>query len=355
MATFLENTRYDADTQTAVLGGASETRLKWLGQSGGFTSSQTLFEATKAIDLDPRVSASFYASAWLFVHYLLNEDGDRFAAFQSRLAHLQEWQEAWQASFPGLTPHALDELVAAYMKQGGKFVTLALPVPREVVEPKLRRLSAAEASGVRASLAQAGQLELAEPEADEALRLDPSELRALSVRFHALDATASDTTAADTRLGIAQKAVGAHPASSDAWLLLAQARGPGPERAAALQKAQQLEPEHPGVLTLLAEQLVREQRAADALAYTRLALQRSPASFQLVQLHLAALVANHKCSDAQLLERNAEQQFAQGCTATSNGVSSSCTDVLRQAWSTTGSACSGRAPASPAPAAFHSP
>jgi tetratricopeptide (TPR) repeat protein len=348
MATFLENTRYDGETGTAVLGGASESRLSWLSHSGAFTPAKDLFEAKTAIDVDARVSASFYASAWLLVHYLLNEDGDRFAAFQSRLAHLQEWQEAWHTSFSGVTPEALDELVAAYLKEGGRFVTLALPVPREAFEPKLRRLSAAEASGVRANLAQNGQPELAEREAARALSLDPSELRALSVRFYALDAAA-----AEARLGIAQKAVAVHPETADAWFLLAQARAPGPDRAAALQKAHQLEPEHPGVLTLLAEQLVRDQRAAEALPYTRLALQRSPASFMLVQLHLASLVATHQCSDAQGLERNAEQRFAEGCTVTTNGVSTSCQDVLRQAWISTSNACALRVPRS-GPSVFRS-
>jgi hypothetical protein len=343
LATYLENTRYDVPTQTVVMGGASELQLSWLGKAG-VTSSKTLFAATAAVDVDERVSASFYASSWLFVHYLLNEQGDRFGAFQARLARLEEWQEAWQATLPGLTPQALDELLAAYLKQGGRFTMLTLSVPREAVEPKLRRLSEAEAYGVRASLVKNVRPELAERQAKEALQLDPNELRALGVRFDALEASAS----AD-RLEIAQKAVAAHPESSDAWLLLARARAPGPERGAALDKAYQLEPEHPGVLTLLAEQLVRQQRAAEALVHTRLALQRSPASFELVQLHLDALVASHKCTDAQWLERNAEQRFSEGCTVTTHGVTVSCSTVLRQAWSSTRGACSGRgAPASPA-------
>ena len=326
IATFLETTKYDPSTQTATFGEPSEDRLRSVVRNRGFNSAEQLFAARESVDVDARVSESFYASAWLFTHFLLNAEGDRFGQFQTRLAGLQEWQHAWQDSFPEVTPKMLDEQLMAYLGDGGRFTTFTTPVPLEPFQATLRVLSPAEVHGVLAWLTNRSDQERAESETAEALRLDPDELRALVVRFHALDASASAA-----RRELAQRAVAAHPESSDAWLLAARAQA-GEERRKALQTALRLEPEHPGVLTLLAQDLVQQDRAADALAYTQLALKRSAPSFELVQLHLAALIARHQCRAAEWLEGNAEQRFQEGCTATIGGTLVSCGQLLRDTW-----------------------
>jgi tetratricopeptide (TPR) repeat protein len=335
LATYLETTRYDAAAHTAVMGDASESHLKSLARNGGFTSAVKLFAAQGSIDLDPRVSFSFYSSSWLFLCYLMNADGARFAQFQTRLAHLQDWQRAWDETFPGVTPEVLDQRVMAYLKEGGKFTRFTTPVPLELSEPNVRSLSPAEQHGVLAWVASAGDSELADREASEALRLDRNELRALVVR----SGTLGDGAAAE-RLELAKRAIGAHPQSSDAWLLWARAQPSGEARRTALEKALQLEPEHPGVLTLLADELVRQGRAADALAHTRLALRRSPATFELLQLHLDALIANHECRDAEWVEGNAERRFQDNCTASVNGAVINCGQFLRDRWDARNQACS---------------
>ena len=327
MATYLETTKYDSATHTAIMGDASESHLRSIARNGGFTSAVKLFAAQGAIDLDPRVSFSFYSSAWLFLCYLMNAEADRFAEFQRRLAHLQDWQRAWDATFPGVTPEILDQRVMAYLKEGGKFTMFKTPVPIELFEPKVRHLSSAEMHGVLAWLTLSGDRELADREAAEALRLDPNELRALVVRFYMLGDSAENA-----RLDLAKRAIAAHPESSDAWLLWARAQAPGVDRRSALETAKKLEPEHPGVLTLLADELVRQGRAADALAYTRLALQRSPATLELMQLHLEALIAKHNCREVDWVEGNAERLFQEGCSATVNGVTISCSQLLRDKW-----------------------
>jgi hypothetical protein len=327
MATYLEGTRYDSATHMAIMGEASELRLKWLTGSRQFWPTADLFAAQDSIDLDPRVSALFYSSAWLFIYYLMNAEGDRFGQFQTRLAHLDHWQNAWEATFPDVTPEMLDQRLMGYLKEGGKLTTVAVPVALELPEPKVRALSSAEMHGALAWLARTDERELAEREVAEALRLDPNELRALVVRFYMLGDGADDV-----RSKLAKRAITAHPESADAWLLWARTQASGEARHSALETARKLEPEHPGVLTLLADELVRQGRAADALEFTRIALKRSPPTVDLVELHLEALIAHHQCRDAAWLEVNAERRFQADCTGVANGVAIKCDKILRDKW-----------------------
>jgi tetratricopeptide (TPR) repeat protein len=301
LATYLETTRYDRSSHLAVMGATSESKLAWLRATRSLLSSQKLFAVKERTYDDVRETQSFYASAWFLVHYLLNGESIRFANFQRRLAHLEGWRDAWEEAFPGLSPEQLDQQLLAYAKEAA-FVELSAPVPIDAFEPKQRVLSEAEMHGVLAELASMQQPELAGQELREALRLDPDELNALVLRFHAL------SHGDPARLEVAQRAVTAHPGKAEAWLLLAQAADAGVSEQA-LQHAYQLEPAHPGVALLMARQRMRLHDARGALPYTRLAIRRSPPSVELVELHLQALVAHHNCADARLLEQNAQLLF----------------------------------------------
>jgi len=51
-----------------------------------------------------------------------------------------------------------------------------------------------------------------------------------------------------------------------------------------------------------------------------------------MQLHLEALIAQHNCREVAWVEGNAERRFQEGCTATVNGVTISCSQLLRDQW-----------------------
>lgn len=338
LAVYLEHTKYDRASGRGVMGTASRQHAQYLVDLKTFVSSQKLFDTTHVIDVDVRANGWFYASAWSLVNYLMNAESEGFGAFQTRLAHLVGWRQAWQEAFPGVTPAVLDQRVQgylAYLGSGGTFTEFNWPVAVPAFEPRLRAMSEAERHGV---LAQLEGTEGAKVEAAEALRLDPSELNALWVQFHALPSDAS----ADRR-ALAQRAVAAHPDQAMAWLLQAKAET-GDARSTALQHAQELEPAQPGVLTLLAEDLVRSGHAREALAYTDVALRRSTLSMNLAQLHLQALVANGRCEDASWLESNAEGLFAKDCTVQRDGLKLTCSEDLQKRWPRTLRACRGAVP-----------
>jgi hypothetical protein len=337
LAEYLDTLRYDRVAQRATIGEGSDDNLRWLLASGVFMRSSKLF-ATRPLDnADPREQASFYASSWLLVHYLLDREGEAFGQFQLGLTRLVPWQQAWQAAFPGLDPDALDSKVLAFFKENStRLVTRNVEVPS--FESRQRLLTEAEVHGVLAVLSSRLGLPLAERESLEALRLDPNELNALSVRFHAL--APSQTS---ERLALARRAVEAHAQSGEAWLLLARAEPDVAARAGALRRAARMIPDHPLVARLLAEAALDVDRPGAALASTNLALRRSPLTPDLLALHVAALAAHGRCDAARALTLDADTLFANGCSIrrVSGGHEVACGQFVRDAWEKLASTCTG--------------
>ncbi len=165
---------------------------------------------------------------------------------------------------------------------------------------------------------------------------DPSELNALTVRFHAIGA--SHTKA---RSDVAERAIAAHPASGGAWLLKAWAAPAGGSRRAALDRALELAPDHPGVALFLAQDLLRRGEAQAALTHIRLALRRSPPTADLLALHVRALGGVQRCDEAAALATSASGLFAPECqvlVAEKNQVLG-CAVFVQQAYAALGSAC----------------
>ncbi len=117
LATYLETVSYDRSTHQAVLGRPPADHVSWLRGTGVMIRSERLFAASRPDHDDMRETMSFYSSSWLLVHYLLNRESERFGDFQRRLARLEEWHDAWQASFGELSSQHLDAQVVAHAEQ----------------------------------------------------------------------------------------------------------------------------------------------------------------------------------------------------------------------------------------------
>jgi len=307
LAVYLENTRYDGSSHEVVMGEASEYSLSWMTGLRFFASAERLLGATSPHSDDWRDVTTFYAGAWFLVTYLMNGETEGFGQFQKRLHQLVPWQRAWNESFDGMTPAELNQKLMGYARSGGKFTIVNTPHELPVVEPRVRALSAAEAHGVKASLASGLAPEVAEQEAQAALALDPGELRALSAQFRAAE---DDPWA---RQGIAERAVAAHPRAGEAWLMKAQANADESARRSALEQAVAFAPKHPGVALLVAQAALKRGDAPRALEQVRFALQRSALSPQMLGLYAAALEANGRCSEAASIAENASGLFAANC------------------------------------------
>jgi hypothetical protein len=335
MATYMESLTFARETGHASLGGISKSSIEWLKATSVMVRSANLFRLDTFQHEDVRNAASFYSSAWLLIHFLLNEHGEAFGRFQSRLAKLEGWREAWEAEFHGLSHDALDEALVLYAARTG-FDVLEGQIPAPPFTPRMRTLTRAEAHGVLARMSfMMGERELAERERSEAARLDPTELNALIIQYEL-----SAPGAVQARIDIARQAVAAHPTSVAAWLLQARSAPGEAERSGALARANELSPDHPGVRTLLAKQRLANNDPKRAFEHSRVALRRSPYSLELLSLHVRILAANRRCDEAERVERNVEGLLGEPCTLVADGSPRRirCVDYLRESWASTGCA-----------------
>jgi hypothetical protein len=260
LAMYLESIELDLARGQAVTGAVSGDAIASLRSATHLPSTARLFATRDASATDPRDATSFYLGSWALVHYLRSEQPEAFERFQRALMDLTPWRTAWAQSFPGLSHAALDRKLRAYLSSG-RFPTARARFSPAAFTPELRVLSAAEVHGVHALLANTSGQAIADAEAAAALALDPGELNALTVRFHSLP------QGADTqRAAIAARAVAAHADQAGAWLLSALA-GNTSERRLALARAERLDPNHPGVVGLLAEDALARNDPHTALLH----------------------------------------------------------------------------------------
>jgi uncharacterized protein DUF1570 len=335
LAVYLEGIRIDRARGRVVMGEVSAESVRWLNRTRSVLSLEKLFDTRESHSVDPRETAAFYASSWSLVHYLLNQRPQAFANFQRRLTRLTPWRRAWGESFPGLSNTALDEQLFAYLHTGD-FTTLQVSFKLPPFSYTLRELSPAEAHGARALLADTSGAALAEAETEAALKLDPNELDALTVRFHSLP-----PSAIHERSELARRAVLAHPDEGEAWLLAALVATTPEERHAALTRAERRAPDHPGIASLLAEDALERKDALAALDHIRLVQRRSGVTPESLALHVAALAASRRCDDASAVIESATLMFDPECrvAAGQDPDAMTCSDYVRHAFERTLSGC----------------
>ena len=229
----------------------------------------------------------------------------------------------------------LDQQLYAYLHTAD-FSTLRAAFKPPAFSFTVRALSPAEAHGVRALLADTSGAASAEAETNAALALDPNELDALIVRFHALPASA-----VKERSAIARRAVDAHPNDGEAWLLAALAAATPEERRWALTRAERRAPDHPGIASLLAEDALERKDALAALDHIRLVQRRSGVTPESLALHVAALAASRRCDDASAVIESATLMFDPECrvAAARDPAEMTCSDYVRHAFERTLSSC----------------
>jgi hypothetical protein len=326
LAVYLESIELDRRKGQVVTGGVSSDSVGWLRAARFIPSTAQLFalrDPSAVAGLDTAV----YLGSWALVHYLRSEEPEAFGRFQTALMRLTPWRQAWDESFPGLTNAELDRRLSAYL-DAEQFTTSRANFTPPVFTPTVRGLPPAEVHGLLALLANTSGEPVGAAEAAAALDLDPDELNALTVRFQSLAAGARAA-----RTNIASRAVHAHPRHAGAWLLAALAASEPGERRLALARAERLDPDHPGVVGLLAEDALARNDPRAALVHVRHAQRRSGVTPKNLALQFAALAASNRCDDAAaVLERSTLWLDPQCRVAAGAGQREvTCSDYVRRA------------------------
>jgi hypothetical protein len=321
MAEFLETLRLSEDGKTAVVGAPHIEAVQDMAvllnrvvrarpEKRDWTMQRVFsWEPSLESREDDRQVGAMYAASWLLVHWLYHERPRELAAYMALLAKGVAPDEAERQALPELRSPTLDAVLFDYLKNH-RFREHTVPVPtvgtaflEEVVEH-------ADVHAIRAKLAALGahmahrepfihnRRKLSRDELDEALRLDPKGLPALSTQLRAAPEA--------ERPAIAREAVAAHPDESEAWLLLASALGgDAAEQEAAYKKALELEPRSAPAATGLAWLYVTQGRLAEALPLVQWAVALAPWSTQALDTFAMVLAGGGACDEAIQTEERA--------------------------------------------------
>lgn len=330
LAEFLETLRVSEDGRTAVLGAPHfEAVREMVGVLDSVMRAkkktwtmQRVFAWEPSLEAheDDRQVGIMYAASWLLVHWLHRERPREFAAYQALLAKGVAPEVAQKQALPelGASP-ALDATLLAFLRkrhypeQTVRVPTVGTAFLEEVIEH-------ADVHAIRAKLAALGahmahrepfihnRRKLSKDELDEALRLDPKSLLALSAKLRAAPEA--------ERPAIAREAVEAHPSESQAWLLLASALGTEPaakqEQEAAYKKALELEPRSASAATELAWLYVTQGRLAEALPLAQWSVALAPWSTQALDTFAMVLAGGGACAEAIQAEERALELIQDG-------------------------------------------
>ncbi len=201
----------------AVIGRPHLPLLQYIRQHD-FLSLTDLWNGSATRESRPEL----YASSWLWVHFLLNQQGARFNDFLNRLASAEEPRSAWNAAFAGVSSQALEQGVRSYMHRE-HFPVRSLRVPP--VAPQLTHtvLDEAEIHVTRARLYFTGRKSIS---ADQRRELVLSEV-AQALRHNPQSASARVlegelVTSRSTRLAIANELTRSKPQEPRAWSFFAR-------------------------------------------------------------------------------------------------------------------------------------
>lgn len=257
-------------------------------------------------DDDVALTASRYASAWLFVHFLYNRREKQFMRWLQALAQGLEPRFAFQAAFEGRSLEQLDAEADEYV-EGGKYRAhlFAIEPIREFVGERPVADSTAHALFARIAFAlrySETWRQRAAEELDAALALDPNDALALELKILMAQG--------EPMLEAARTLITTHPENPRGWRLAAAqlARAGDLEGALeSLEKANSLVPDDPDVLRELGGLLEAAGRSGEALPMVVKAARLAPHRYEL-QLTLALMLARvSRCPEATMAFEHASE------------------------------------------------
>ena len=243
----------------------------------------------------------FHLSSWLLYHWLWNQRGKQFTAYQKHLADGEDPDAAWRAAFPEYDPARpatlarLDAALAVYAKSARyAFYKVTTSASLKYTEAPL---SSADVHLILYQARARTTPDAERAELDEALREDPQHPQALTERAR-LDGKEID---AERLRAIAD----ARKTDFRAWLALARSTPNDLERRLAFQKAAELNPDSAWAQEGTAGALVALGKAKDALAFANRALDLEPWNPNMIEGLAVVARGLGKCAEALQLERRA--------------------------------------------------
>ncbi len=293
--------------QTVVIG-------TWQGRPAaviGLAPAKDTFPHTHAVPSGELLRGEDFSYPWsgLFVHWLVNQRGPQFAAFQRRLARAEDPAAAWKASFPDLDPadaaamEGLDRALIDYLVAPRFEVRRVMLAP--VASPGTpRTLAPAEVHALRSELFLTGLVdwdEQARAELAESLREDPRGVSAIVPLFFLRPGS--------ELLALGQKAMDERPADWRGGLLVALGASERPDLAAerldGLRTVARAMPDDAFALNAAAWEMHVLGTSGDALPLAARAAALAPWSAAVLDTYGAVLADLGRCQEALAAQRRA--------------------------------------------------
>ncbi|AGC44173.1 hypothetical protein MYSTI_02857 [Myxococcus stipitatus DSM 14675] len=316
LASYLETITLKPERREVVLGALHWPFLDSV-QRNGWRSLEELWDWDDRQQMSSAESRQYYASAWLWVHFVISQHSERFGRFQHRLMRGEEPRRAWEVSFRGATDLAGKIHAYAFGGRNARYPVVTAPLMPVPSDFRTRPLEPAEVHGVRTQLilmtpgpAPAEvRMEKAEWEMAQALKEDPGNLTVALLRIRSLGDPAQ-------QLQAAQALVARSPESGLAWNALAQAldfAGDATEaQEAARLRAVELIPDHVGAQNGLARYYARTAQPEKGLAAAQRALALAPGNAGVLDTYSTILFQLGRCQDALTTQQLAVEMLYEG-------------------------------------------
>jgi tetratricopeptide (TPR) repeat protein len=304
LAQYLETIHIKPSTNEVVLGRVSGWDLGYV-KAHGWLDIDELWGWDQRGLLSAAEQQQYYASAWLWVHYLYNVHTERMEEFQTRLANAEDPKKAWETAFRGVQD--LKGELRTYVTSGrGAVFTLPLPpVPTKV---DVRPMETADVHAVRALLylrspgefTREQRLENAKREVAQGLKESPTNVNATIL--------AAQLGGDAVTLEAVRALVQANPDNGRAWDLLADQLGPKgevKEAEEARKRAAELLPNDANILNSLAWHYVQTREPVKGLAAAQKAVALSPGDSAILDTHAALLFQLDRCPEALGMQKRA--------------------------------------------------
>ncbi|NMO19873.1 DUF1570 domain-containing protein [Pyxidicoccus fallax] len=303
LAEYLETVHIRVSTNEAVLGRANAGRFGYVREHG-WLDLEELWKWDEGVVEGAAETQRHYASAWLWVHYLINMHPKRFSDFQRRLALAQEPRRAWEAAFQGVEDlkGGLRDYVII-----GRYAIATHPLPPVPTQVEVRPLEPADAHAVRA------MLYLHSPNGWSAERRDSEARREVTQGMKEGPTNVSATLLsmrlggkASRKLEAARALVAAHPEDGRAWNLLAGLLPEkSQEREEAHVRATALLPDDARILEHRAWHSVRREEPEKGLEAARRAAALLPGDATVLDTYALLLFQVGRCPEAMGVQRRA--------------------------------------------------
>jgi tetratricopeptide (TPR) repeat protein len=295
LASFLETVRLGEGATQTLLGSPQDGHLKYL-RAHGCLPVEELWRWDERPEVEDPDLREFYASSWLWVHYLFFTHNARLTRFEQALYDAREPRRAWEEAFgdAGDLEKGLREYARDHVYQATSF-----PAPPEPLPARVEKLPHAEVHAVRAVLwlrspggrAWEERMRRARPEVWQALSEDAANGAAVVLR----SGMAGDEA---ERLALARALVKARPDAGEGWTLLGHSlratKAPLPEQEEAFLQAVRLLPDSAATQGDLARHYLLRGLPDKALEPATRAWQMAPSSPLSLEVYaMSALQLGH--------------------------------------------------------------